>query len=308
MSAIIREERLKIPTIKGGQLFLRRLEQSENSKAAVLMLHGLGCDGDVYLNGGHGLATYLTELGFTCYVPDLVGHGQSWPHISRHLEHSVHDIIVEDIPRLIAEIERKLKGRPLFLIGQGFASTLLLAAFARNAELRRHVTGFVHLNSRRSTVISGVNHSLTSRLLWRHLLPFVSKLRGSVPLNWTPYGTQEESASWYQTFLHWSDGDWLDPVDQFNYSAAIRELSLPPSLYLAARSMGYWANTADVREFMRELGTHNGRMLILAKGDGNLRNYHALSMLKHDDAWVDHFPVILDWLSERARLPGSQES
>lgn len=303
MSAIVREERLKIPTVHGGQLFLRRLEQREDCKAVVLMLHGLGCNGDVFLNEGHGLATYLTELGFTCFVPDLVGHGQSWPHISRHLEHSIHDIIVEDIPRLITEVERKLKGRPLFLVGQGFASSLLLAAFARDANLRQHVSGFVHLNSRRSTAISGTSQRLSSKILWQKIMPLLGAVRGSVPLNWTPYGTQEESPKWYQTFLDWSLGEWIDPVDQFNYSAAVRQLALPPSLYLATRSAGYWSNTADVREFMRELGTHNGRMLILAKGDGNLRNYNALSMLQHDDAWVDHFPVILDWLSERARQP-----
>ncbi|MFC3702181.1 alpha/beta hydrolase [Reinekea marina] len=304
MTPTIREERLKIPTVHGGQLFLRCIEQQESSRAVVLMLHGLGSSGDVFIGEGHGLANYLSELGFTCYVPDLIGHGQSWPHISRHLEHSVHDIVEEDLVRIFSQIEKTLNGRPLYVVGQGFGSVLLLSAFAKHPLIQKLTEGFVHFNARRSTTISGASHRLLSKALWRKLMNGVGAVRGDVPLHWTSQANQPEALSWYRTFLNWSEGDWVDEVDQFNYAAKIRALTLPPSLYLASRSQGYWSNTADVREFMRELGTHNARMLILAKGDGNLRNYNSLSMLQHDDAWVDHFPVILDWLNERIRQQG----
>lgn len=304
MTPTIREERLKIATVHGGQIFLRRIEQQESSRAVVLMLHGLGNSGDVFIGEGHGLANYLSELGFTCYVPDLIGHGQSWPHISRHLEHSVHDIIEEDIKRIFEHIKNSLNGRPLYVIGQGFGSVMLLSAFAKHESIRELTEGFVHFNARRSTKISGASHRLSSKLVWTQLMTALGSIRGDVPLNWTPHGVQTEALSWYRTFLNWSEGDWIDEVDQFNFAAKLRESTLPPSLYLASRSQGYWSNTADVREFMRELGTHNARMLILAKGDGNLRNYNSLTMLQHDDAWVDHFPVILDWLNERIRQQG----
>lgn len=300
MNPTIREERLKVATVHGGQIFLRHLQQKD-THAAVLMLHGLGLNGDAFIKEGHGLANYLSEMGFSCYVPDLVGHGHSWPHISRHLEHSVHDVIVNDVPRIVEEISRELNGRPLFLVGQGFGSIMLLSAFARSEEMQELVQGFIHFNGRRCVTISGVSHNAGSRTLWRSLMPFIGKLRGDVPLNWTRQGSQPELISWYQTYLNWSEGEWLDEQDQFNYGSALRELSLPPSLYFATRSQSYMNHIADVREFMRELGTHNGRMLILAKGDGNLRNYHTQSMLQHDDAWVDHFPVVLDWLNERIR-------
>jgi len=304
MNPTIREERLNVATVNGGQLFLRHLEQPK-AHAAVLMLHGLGGSGDAFIKEGHGLANYLSEMGFACFVPDLIGHGHSWPHISRHLTHSVHDIIEQDLPRIVEEVERQLNGRPLFLVGQGFGSVLLLSAFARHSKIRQLTQGFIHFNARRSAMISGVTHSALSRLFWRKLVPLVASMRGDVPLQWTAGSNQPELINWYNTYLSWTEGEWKDEVDNFNYGAKLRELSLPPSLYFAARSQGYLANTADVREFMREMGTHNGRMLILAKGDGNLRNYNALSMLQHDDAWVDHFPVVLDWLNERIRTQAS---
>jgi pimeloyl-ACP methyl ester carboxylesterase len=298
MNPTIREERLKIPTIQGGQIFLRQLSQ-QNFRAVVVMLHGLGCNGDAFIREGHGLANYLSEMGFACYVPDMIAHGQSWPHKSRYLEHSIHDVIVQDIPRIIDEVERTLKGRPLFLAGQGFGSVLLLSAFARNLRMQKLTQGFIHFNARRSITISGAVHSGPSRQLWRSLLPFLGSLRGEVPMNWTLQATESEPLPWYQTSLQWGDGEWIDTVDQFHYGAKLRELALPPSLYFATRSRGFNDHLADIREFMRELGTHNGRMMILAKRDGNLHDYNGLSMLQHDDARVDHFPVVLDWLQER---------
>ncbi len=300
MNPTIREERLKVATVHGGQIFLRHLEQ-QDTHAAVLMLHGLGSSGDAFIKEGHGLANYLSEMGFSCYVPDLVGHGHSWPNMSRHLEHSVHDIVTKDIPKILEEVERKLEGKPLFLVGQGFGSVLLMSAYAKSKALQQLTQGFIHFNARRSTTISGASHTPLSRVFWRKWMPFIGSLRGDVPLQWTEQGNQPELISWYKTSLAWSEGDWTDSIDEFNYGAALRELSLPPSLYFATRSRNYQNHTADIREFMRELGTHNGRLLILAKGDGNLRNYNSMTMLQHDDAWVDHFPVVLDWLQERIR-------
>jgi hypothetical protein len=217
----------------------------------------------------------------------------------------VHDIVVSDIPKIIDEIERKLDGKPLFLVGQGFGSVLLLSSFAKSEKLQSLTHGFIHFNARRSATISGVKHNALSRGFWRKFLPFMGSIRGDVPLHWTSHGSQPELLNWYNTSLDWSEGEWVDAVDKFNYGSALRDLSLPPSLYFATRSHQYHAHTADVREFMREVGTHNGRMLILAQGDGNLRNYNSMTMLQHDDAWVDHFPVVLDWLNERIRQQGT---
>ena len=251
MNPTIREERLKIGTTHGGQIFLRHLHQP-NTHAAVLMLHGLGSSGDAFIKEGHGLANYLSEMGIDCFVPDLIGHGNSWPHISRHLEHSVNDIIQSDLLKIVEEVSRHLKGKPLFLVGQGFGSVMLLSAFARHPRVQELTQGFIHFNARRSTIISGVTHSPLSKMFWKVFMPFISKLRGDVPIHWTKEGLQPEAIGWYQTFLEWSESEWIDSVDQFNYSSALRNMSLPPSLYFATRNQKYYNHTADARTFMRE--------------------------------------------------------
>lgn len=307
MKQSVHEERLKVPTTQGGHLFVRKLAR-EGAPAVVLMVHGLGNRGDVYLHEGHGLANYLSELGFTCLIPDLIGQGQSWPHRSRRLDRGAHTIVNDDLPRLVAEARRIADGRPVFLIGQGFGGVLLASAYARVAAMRPGVAGMIHFASRRSSQLGGVSHSATGRLLNRHLMPTLGKMLGEVPLHWTRQTMSAESLVLYDDYLAWSEGDWSEAGESaFDYAAAARQLEWPPSLYLARRNGGYTDHLADVREFMREIGTHNARLLVLGKRDGNLRNYSMLSMLQHDDAWVDHFPVILDWLNERTRHANPQQ-
>ncbi|MFG1496677.1 alpha/beta fold hydrolase [Saccharospirillum sp. HFRX-1] len=307
MKQSVHEERLKVPTVGGGHLFVRQLAP-EQSTAVVLMVHGLGNQGDVFLQDGHGLANYLSEMGYTCIVPDMIGQGQSWPHRSRQLNHGAGVMIREDLPRLAAEARRIANGKPVFLVGEGFGGVLLASAYARISAMRPQVAGMVHLGTRRSTRLGGVAHGGWDAFVWQRLLPLLGSLKGEVPLHWFRKSMNAESLQLFQDAKAWNDGDWHGPgSDSFDYAAAATQLDWPASLYLARRQGGYGDHLADVREFMRELGTHNGRLLVLGKRDGNLRNYGPLSMLQHDDAWVDHFPVILDWLNERLRQMDSDD-
>ena len=49
---------------------------------------------------------------------------------------------------------------------------------------------------------------------------------------------------------------------------------------------------------MHELGHHDGRMLVLGRDEGNLRDYSHTGMLTHPEAEQDHFPQLLDWMRE----------
>lgn len=303
MKQQIHEERLKVPTVQGGHLFVRHLAP-ENPQGVVLLVHGLGNRGDLFLHEGHGLANFLSEMGFACLVPDLIGQGQSWPSRSRHMTHGLEDITTEDLPRLTAEARRLAKDKPVFLVGQGFGGVLIASAYARSPAMRPDVAGMIHFGARRSMRLGGIAHSATATFLWRRLMPFTGQLKGEVPLNWLRHSLDAETIMLYQQYLSWSDGDWVgfDEDAPFDFKRAAQSLEWPASLYIARRNGGFGDHPADVREFMREIGTHNARLLVLGKRDGNLRNYSPLSMLRHDDAWVDHFPVVLDWMNERVRL------
>ena len=70
------------------------------------------------------------------------------------------------------------------------------------------------------------------------------------------------------------------------------------SLYFASATDRAFGSPDDVRDFMHELGRHDGRMLVLGRAGGNLHDYSHTGMLLHPDAETDHFPQLLAWLRE----------
>lgn len=301
MKRHLRKERHKVATVQGGQIFVQSIEP-EQPKGVVLMVHGLGSSGQAFLGTDKGLAPYLAEMGYTCLVVDLIGHGQSWPLPSRNLKHGISTIINEDLPRLVAEARRLGKGRGLFLVGQGLGGTMLASAYARHASVRADVLGMVHFGARRA-----IRHQNgVSAFCWRQIMPVLGALLGKVPLHWLRLAVEAENPSLYREWLSWSKGAWVDPqAPEIDFGEAAAALDWPASLYFARRKGGFADQLEDVREFIRDIGTHNARLLVLGRKEGNLRNYRFDQLTRHDDAWVDHFPLLLDWMNEHLQDPGS---
>lgn len=301
MKRNLREERHKVATVQGGQLFVHRIEP-EQSRGVVLMLHGLGSSAQAFLGTDRGLAPYLAEMGYTCLVVDLIGHGQSWPLPSRKLKHGLSTIINEDLPRLVADARRSAKGQGIFLIGQGLGGALLASAYAAHASVRPGVVGMVHFGARRA--IS--RQTGPAAFWWRQVMPLLGALLGKVPLHWFRLAAEAENISLYREFLSWSRGEWVDPeAPEMDFTEAARVLDWPASLYFARRKGGYADQLQDVREFIRGIGTHNARLLVLGRKEGNLHNYRFDQLTRHDDAWVDHFPLLLDWMNEHLKDSGT---
>lgn len=294
MKRSLREERHKVATVQGGQLFVHRIEP-EQSKAVVLMVHGLGNSAQAFLGTERGVAPYLAEMGYSCLVVDLIGHGQSWPLTSRKLKHGLSTIINEDLPRLVADARRLAKGQGIFLVGQGLGGALLASAYAAHPSVRPGVVGMVHFGAGRA-----ISQQRGPGAFWWHrVMPLFGALLGKIPLPWFRMADEPENIALYREYLNWSKGEWVDPAaPDINYTEAANALDWPASLYFARRNGGYIDQLQDVREFIRGIGTHNARLLVLGRKEGNLRNYRFGQLTRHDDAWVDHFPVLLDWMNE----------
>lgn len=299
-----------VPLGKDQQLHMRHIYQDPTSPA-VFLLHGLLEDGTLYYSRtGQGLAYFLATNGFQVFIPDLRGKGRSWPSVSQLLRCRVVDIVTEDLPVLLNYVETKIGHPPEFLVGHGFGGVLISSFLARYPEYRQQINGVVHFGSRR--VARGVNlyRKILVDWLWSGLAGFVSRIRGVVPARLLRLGSKDEHPNLREDSLWWLKGSpWLDPDDDFDYGKALSQgLAYPPSLYFASRrDLGY-GNPADVRYFMREVGQHNGRLVILGKNEGNRHNYSHIGMLIHPDAADDHFPFMLEWLVEMLGLKMEAQS
>ena len=315
-TALINEKSTMVPILseddsrKGHQLHLRHIYQSKQDPV-ILMLHGLLEDGTIYYSRtGKGLAYYLAANGFQVVIPDLRGKGRSWPSVTQLLNYRIFDVVTEDLPAIFDFIEQNIGTAPNFLVGHGFGGVLLSSFLARYPEYRHKTTGVVHFGARRVAVSSDLYRKILIDWLWGSVAGVISRVRGVVPARLLRLGSEDEHLELREESLNWLKGSpWQDPDDQFDYGVAISQgLEFPPSLYFASKyDLGY-GNPKDVRNFMREIGHHNGRLIVLGKNEGNLHNYSHIGMLIHPDAADDHFPFMLEWLVEMLELKAEAQS
>ena len=122
----------------------------------------------------------------------------------------------------------------------------------------------------------------------------------AVPAPKLGLGTARESTRCFQDGLAWSRSEqWVDTEDGFDFSAALQQRSWLRSLYFAAAADRAFGAPEDVRDFMHELGRHDGRLMVLGRAEGTLQDYTHTGLLLHPDAEQDHFPQLLAWLREQ---------
>lgn len=298
MPKMLNHESIPVALAQSGQLQLTRFFHDQKQLGVpVFMLHSSMQDGQTfYSEEGTGLACYLARQGFDVYVADWRAKCRSEKHGLTAM--GAHQIITEYIPALLEKIIGKRGKIPQIWIGHGWGSVLLYSFYARFIDQYCPVLKMAHFAARRQIHLTTRRKKCLVEFVWKKLAPIGMALRGSVPSEILKMGTCNETSGVFADYLHWSLAEnWLDAVDGFDYSEAIKQQIKPPGFYFAAAGDKAYGAVEDVRHFVNELGKHDGRIMLLGKSGGNLHDYNHLGMLQHRDCEKDHFPLLAKWLS-----------
>ena len=301
MTATLKYESIMVPLPSTDQIHITRFYQDKKHLGTpVFMLHSTLQDGSTFFSDdGTGLACYLAKQGYDVFVADLRGKGKSWPKVSAFSCFGDHQAINEDIPALLNKIVAKRGNVPQIWIGHGWGSVLMCSYYARYGDSISPVARMAHFGARRQIQTTNLAKKFFLGFIWQRLSRLLVSISGYMPSKLLRLGSSNESQRNYRDYLQWSKAkSWLDTVDGFCYGAAILLQQLPPSFYFASEGDKAYGDPSDVREFVKELGPHDGRIMVLSRQGGNLRDYNHLEMLRHRDCERDHFPVLLDWLQQ----------
>lgn len=289
---------LPIRTGHDDSLLLRRVV-GEGRGDAVLMLHGALSNGRIFCSGaGRGLAGYLAAAGYDVYVADLRGRGGSRPPIARGSRHGQSESICDDLPALHAEIRRRNGGRPVHWVAHSWGGVLMAACLLRYPSLIDQVGNCVYFASKRSIAVHNWPRFIKIDLFWLRIAPLIARACGYLPARRLGIGADSETIKSLAQSIAWvRPGPWIDSDDGFDYGAAARVHTLPPTLYLAASDDPCLGHPDDIRRFAEECGRHQARLHRVGRADGYLHDYDHVSLLTHPDAPVDHFPLVLHWLA-----------
>ncbi len=295
MEAMQIEQSYLVNCSRGQQLHVRRVSNNPQGPVVVL-LHGLMENGTIFQSRSRqGLAYYLAGEGYDAYIPDLRGRGCSWPQLQAFSRYSTIHAITEDLPAILGLL-RDLRGvAPQFWVGHGWGGVLINSFLARYPEYMRQACGLIYFGSHRQTQSSiALKKNLAGRL--------IAKVKGFVPATFWPVGVNSEYQGLFTDFQRWAAGaPWVDPADGFDYGLALTQIGgHAPALYFANSAKSEHGWVGDVRVFMREQGTHDGRLIPLGLVAGNVRNYTHIEMLSSPEAVHEVFPFMINWMAEKS--------
>jgi predicted alpha/beta hydrolase len=265
---------------------------------AVLMLHGAIENGRVFHSrSGKGLAPFLAGEGLEVGVLDLRGRGGSTPPIGRGSRHGQRDAIVEEIP---AAADWLAAGRPDAMqhwVAHSWGGVLAAATLARVPRLRSRVASLTFFGAKRCVRVRNLQRRIYVDALWLGLAPWLARLFGYLPARALGTGSDDETRSSHAESAAWvRPGPWVDPVDGFDYGAALAATGVPPILAFAGGADRTLGHPDDVRDFLAECGPGSQSYRLLAASEGHCRDYGHIDMLTAPEAAGDHFPLVVDWM------------
>jgi predicted alpha/beta hydrolase len=285
---------------KTNKLFMKRFNGGEKFPP-VLMIHGAIENGRIfYSKSNKGLAPFLADKGFDVFVADLRGHGNSIPLIDKHSAYGQFHHITEDIPAFIQKVFEVTNNEKISFCAHSWGGVLLNSFFARNPNFLKKVDKCVYFGSKRR--VKGINKDKLIQVyfVWGVVCSLLTSFYGYLPAQKFNLGADNDTKGYLKECSKWVLNDsWIDLNDNFDYRNALKSITLPPILYIAAKNDPALGNPQDVMRFMEESGRKNAKYTVLSKENGNLHNYDHISMLTHQDCNKDHFVSVEKWLKEK---------
>ena len=294
---MIKQDSLFVSIGKNQSLRLRHIYHSDIKRESIFLLHGAVENGKIfYTKSNKGLAPFLASQGYQCLVADLRGRGESYPAISAQSDYGQTEAIVEDIPAMLEFIKDKTGYFPKFWIAHSWGGVLLNSYLARTPEHKQFVSACAYFGTKRSLYNNHPSKLLQANLIWYTLAPILSKKKGYLDARKLKWGSDNETVKSHFQSMQWAKKlPWVDTDDGFNYSEAIKDIKLPPTLHIAGVKDKALAQPIDIKKFMEESGRGIQEIIVYGKSQGHKHDYNHIDMLTSPHAHSDQFKDVLQW-------------
>jgi len=285
--------------LKTRNLHLHRINTGEGGKP-LLFIHGALEDGKIfYTLTNKGLAPFLANQGFDCFIADMGARGKSEPHASSGVTYGHKEALYEDFPALVNEVLQQTKHQSLQIVAHSWGGVLALAYLGISNE--KLISSLVLFGSKRRITVSGWKKWWMVDMLWLRVCPWLAKRYGYLPVVKYKFGAEDEPAQLLDDINAWilPKSTWKDEAGT-DYAAALKSKALPPVLCFAGKNDPYLGHPTDVKLLAEETGAKNYQFSLLSLASGHKHDYGHIDMLTHPDAVNDHFLEALEWLKRHA--------
>lgn len=320
-----------VRTADGWGLAVRRYRPRGSRRFAepVLLWHGLAVNHfNLDWDPPYGLAQYLAERGYDCFVPSLRGNGEGDRPGPHHPDlrwgFSFDEHRAFDVPAVLDHV-REVTGAPRLLwIGHSMGG--MLAYSLGGTEHEERIAALVAVGSpstfadqpylRRLTWLGAklsVGGRVRQRWVTRFFAPFLGNvvppfselvvarktMEPAVIRRFNAHAFEDISRGLMLQFEDWVRGDHFRSLDRArNYQDAMRRFSTP--VLLVGGSADLLAPPSCMRKAFERLGSADKTLLLFGRSEGRTVDYGHGDLLLGRAAPDEVFPAIATWLDAHA--------
>ncbi|WP_298418214.1 alpha/beta fold hydrolase [uncultured Kordia sp.] len=240
-----------------------------------------------------GIASYLTQKGFTCWIMEWRNHGES--------SKVKHEFNFETIAKY------DLKSTFEFLFNnQNVTNIDCLTHSGGGIILTMFLINNPTYNSKINSITLfgvqafGAGDKLSNRikiLLSKHL----TSLLGEVPSK--TVGSTEHSESYYtmKQWFNWNLNNNFIGENGFDYLKRMNKINIP-ILSICAQGDNFIAPKEGCEKFLKAFENEENKLLFYSKKNGNLENYNHSRILKSKNSKKEIWPIVENWISNKRLL------
>ncbi|MEM5564646.1 alpha/beta fold hydrolase [Psychroserpens sp. AS72] len=235
-----------------------------------------------------GIASYLTEKGFTCWIMEWRNHGKSSKTKQKFNFETIAKFDLKSTFDFLFKIQNIKNIDCLTHSGGGIILTMFLINNPNYIEKINSITFF-------GVQAFGAGAKLSNRI---KILAskYVTALLGKVPSKTADSTEHSES---YHTMKQWFDWNLKKNFigeHGFDYLKKMNQIKIP-ILSICAKGDRFIAPKEGCEQFLNAFENEKNILLFCSKENGNLENYNHSRILKSKNSRKEIWPIVKDWMS-----------
>ncbi len=238
-----------------------------------------------------GIAGFLSERGYHCWILDCQGHGYSdKPSVVPDFE----GMYLDDAAAALEYVsERSIK--PVWWVGHSGGGLAILMLLTRKPDLQKKLAGLVTVASQTTDAGQG----LLKRMCWLGAI-LLTKVIGFTPGRLVRIGPENEFGQVMLQWFRWSlRGKWVG-ADQFDYLEHLQAITIP-ALTIAAGGDHVIAPASGCEKIHQALGSSQKQYTLASTANGFLENYNHARVISSRNASKDVWPLVSDWIETHSQ-------
>jgi predicted alpha/beta hydrolase len=237
-----------------------------------------------------GIASHLTEKGFTCWIMEWRNHGKS---SKTKQDFNFETIAKYDLKSTLDYLFENEGLKNIACITHSGGGIVLTMFLINNPSYITKITSMVFFGAQ----AFGAGEKLSSQIkIW--IGKYLTALLGKVPSKSARSTEHGESYYMMKQWFDWNLNKNFIGDNGFDYLKKMNSIKVP-ILSICAKGDDFIAPKVGCEKFLNAFENKENKLLFYSKENGSLENYTHSRIIKSQNSKKEIWPIVANWISEK---------